>query len=161
MSDIPTTGNFDILIQMPSESGGSAGDTVGGGTADPSNPQQEGGLSSNPTQEEDKNKQAKLATAIQAAKSVGTQAVNAAVSNIGLATGNYYAQARAQEAISGINMAIGLAMSASNPVTFGVAIAGMAISAGSQIYQEYKQRQHDNYVAAQNARRLGFTEARK
>lgn len=161
MSEIATTGNFDILIQMPSESGGSAGDTVGGGAADPSNPQQEGGLSSNPTQEEDKNKQAKLATAIQSAKSIGTQAVNAAVSNIGLATGNYYAQQQAQSAVSGINTAVSLAMSASNPATLIVSLAGMAISAGSQIYQDYKQRQYDNYVAAQNARRLGFTEARK
>lgn len=159
--NIPTSGSVDIVIQMPSESGGNVGDTVGEGAASPANPQQEGGVSSNPVTPTDKNKQVKLATAIQAAKSVGTQALNAAVSNIGLATGNYYAQARAQEAISGINTVIGLAMSAANPVTFGVAIAGMAISAGSEIYRQEKQREHDNYVAAQNARRLGFSEFRK
>lgn len=159
--EIATTGRFDILIQMPEETGGSKGDTVAGGAASPNNPQQEGKLSTNPVEPESKNAQAKLAIAAQASKSVGTQALNAAVSNIGLATGNYYAQERAQTAISAVNTMAGLAMAAANPVTLGVALAGMAISAGSQIYQREKQREYDNYVAEQNARRLGFTEARK
>ena len=81
--------------------------------------------------------------------------MNAAVSNIGLATGNMYAQQRAEAALSAVSTVTGLAVAAVNPVT------GMAISAGSQIYKEYKQREYDNYVAAQNARRAGFTENRR
>ena len=159
MSNIPTQGTMNIVIQMPGETGGS--NTAGGISPNPADPQQEGGLSANPVQAEDKNKQTKLATAIQAAKTIGTQALNAAVSNIGLATGNMYAQQRAEAALSAVSTVTGLAVAAVNPVTFGVAVAGMAISAGSQIYKEYKQREYDNYVAAQNARRAGFTENRR
>ena len=152
MSNIPTQGTMNIVIQMPGETGGS--NTAGGNSPNPADPQQEGGLSANPVQAEDKNKQTKLATAIQAAKTIGTQALNAAVSNIGLATGNMYAQQRAEAALSAVSTVTGLAVAA-------VAVAGMAISAGSQIYKEYKQREYDNYVAAQNARRAGFTENRR
>lgn len=159
VSNIPTQGTMNIVIQMPGETGGS--NTAGGNSPNPADPQQEGGLSANPVQAEDKNKQTKLATAIQAAKTIGTQALNAAVSNIGLATGNMYAQQRAEAALSAVSTVTGLAVAAVNPVTFGVAVAGMAISAGSQIYKEYKQREYDNYVAAQNARRAGFTENRR
>ena len=159
MSNIPTQGTMNIVIQMPGETGGS--NTAGGNSPNPADPQQEGGLSANPVQAEDKNKQTNLATAIQAAKTKGTQALNAAVSNIGLATGNMYAQQRAEAALSAVSTVTGLAVAAVNPVTFGVAVAGMAISAGSQIYKEYKQREYDNYVAAQNARRAGFTENRR
>ena len=159
MSNIPPHGTMNIVIQMPRETGGS--NTAGGNSPNPADPQQEGGLSANPVQAEDKNKQTKLATAIQAAKTIGTQALNAAVSNIGLATGNMYAQQRAEAALSAVSTVTGLAVAAVNPVTFGVAVAGMAISAGSQIYKEYKQREYDNYVAAQNARRAGFTENRR
>ena len=159
MSNIPTQGTMNIVIQMPGETGGS--NTAGGNSPNPADPQQEGGLSANPVQAEDKNKQTKLATAIQAAKTIGTQALNAAVSNIGLATGNMYAQQRAEAALSAVSTVTGLAVAAVNPVTFGVAVAGMAISAGSQIYKEYKQREYDNYVAALNARRAGFSENRR
>lgn len=160
MSETPK-GTFEVIIQMPGQTGGSKGGTVSGNAPSPADPQQEGGLSGNPVQAEDENRQAKLATAIQAAKTIGTQALNAVVSNIGLATGNLYAQQRAQETISAVNATVGLAVAAANPVTFGVALAGMAISAGSQIYQTYKQREYDNYVAAQLARRAGFTENRR
>ena len=159
MSNIPTQGALDVVILMQSDTGGSG--TAGGTAPNPSDPQREGGLSKNPVQSEDKNKQAKLATAIQAAKTVGSQALNAVVSNIGLATGNTYAQQRAESAISAVNTTVGLAMAAAKPVTFGVALAGMAISTGSQIYRDYKQRELDNYVAAQLARRAGFTENRR
>lgn len=159
MSNIPTQGTMNIVIQMPGETGGS--NTAGGNSPNPADPQQEGGLSANPVQAEDKNKQTKLATAIQAAKTIGTQALNAVVSNIGLATGNMYAQQRAEAALSAVSTVTGLAVAAVNPVTFGVALAGMAINAGSQIYKEYKQREYDNYVAAQLARRAGFTENRR
>ena len=159
MSNIPTQGTMNIVIQMPGETGGS--NTAGGNSPNPADPQQEGGLSANTDQAEDKTNQTKLATAIQAAKTIGTQALNAAVSNIGLATGNMYAQQRAEAALSAVSTVTGLAVAAVNPVTFGVAVAGMAIRAGSQIYKEYKQREYDNYVAAQNARRAGFTENRR
>jgi hypothetical protein len=154
-----TTG-VEIIIQMPSESGGGNGNTINGGTPSPANVQQEGKPQENPVNG-DKNSQAKLATAVQVAKNVGGQALNAAVSNIGLATGNYYKQQEVQQGLQAVNTVAGLVMAASNPITFGVALAGLAISAGSEMYQQRKQMQNENYVAAQNARRLGFTEARK
>ncbi|MBS5023276.1 MAG: hypothetical protein KH054_08990 [Firmicutes bacterium] len=158
MSNIPTQGTMNIVIQMSDET---SGNTAGGNSPNPADPQREGGLSANPVQSEDKNKQVKLATAIQAAKTIGTQALNAAVSNIGIATGNTYLQQQAEATISAASTVIGLAAAAANPVTFGVAVAGMAINAGSQIYKEYKQREYDNYAAAQLARRAGFTENRR
>ena len=159
MSEIPTQGTLNIVILMPSDTGGNG--TADGNAPNPADPQREGGLSANPVQSEDKNKQVKLATAIQAAKTIGTQALNAAVSNIGIAKGKIYLQQQSEATLSAVNTAVGLAAAAANPVTFGVAVAGLAISTGSQIYRDYKQREHDNYVAAQFARRAGFTENRR
>ena len=92
MSDIPKTGTLNFIIQMPETAGGETG---GGDTGEPGAPRQEHNTSGDPVSG-DKNKQAKLATAIQVVKSVGSQTVNAMVSNIGLATGNYYAQRKVE-----------------------------------------------------------------
>ena len=153
--DIPTTGSLDIIIQMPNETGASNNETPS-----PASPQSIENTTNNPTSG-DNNGQAKLSLAINAAKSIGTQAINAAASNIGLSTGNYYAQQKTQRAISAGQSLVGLAMSFSNPYTAIVSIAGMAISAGSEYYQQNKEREIANYQSEQYAKRLGYTRDRR
>ncbi len=156
MSDIPKTGTLNFIIQMPETTGGE----VGGNDGSPGAPRQESNQSGNPVSG-DKNKQAKLATAIQVVKSVGSQAINAAVSNIGLATGNYYAQRKVERTMQGVGQLVSLAVSATNPVTFGITVASMAISAGAEAWQQNKQREIENYQAAQYAKRLGYSKERR
>lgn len=155
MADIPTTGSFNIIIQMPSETGSNTNKTPS-----PSSPQSIENEKGNPT-EGDENAQAKLSTAINTAKTIGTQAVNTAIGNIGLATGNYYAQQQAQRVMSGAQTFVNLAMSLSNPLTLGVTLAGMAISASSEMYQQQRTREIANYEAEQYAKRLGYTRDRR
>jgi hypothetical protein len=155
MSGIPTTGSLEIVIQMPSETGANTNETPS-----PSSPQTIENVTGNPT-EGDKNGQVKLSMALQTAKNIGMQGLNAAVSNIGLATGNYYAQQRAQKTIGGIQSIVGLAMSFTNPYTAIAAVAGMAISAGAEVYQQNREREIANYESAQVAKRLGYTRDRR
>lgn len=157
MSDIPKTGTLNFIIQMPETAGGETG---GGDTGEPGAPRQEHNTSGDPVSG-DKNKQAKLATAIQVVKSVGSQAINVAVSNIGLATGNYYAQRKVERTMQATGQIVALAVSASNPVTFGITIASMAISAGVETWQQNREREIENYQAAQYAKRLGYSQGRK
>ena len=152
---VPTTGSLEIIIQMPSETG-----AINNETPSPNAPQYIDDSSGNPT-EGDKSGQVKLHMAIDTAKNIGMQGLNAAVSNIGLATGNYYAQQQTQRAISGAQSLVGLAMSFTNPYTAIAAVAGLAISAGSEMYQQNKQREIANYEAAQYAKRLGYTRDRR
>lgn len=156
MSDIPKTGTLNFIIQMPETAGGE----TGGDSGDPGAPRQEHNTSSNPVSG-DKNKQAKLATAIQVVKSVGSQAINAAVSTIGLSTGNYYAQRKAERTMNAAGQIVSLVMSASNPVTLAVTIASMAISANAETWKQNKEREIENYQAAQYAKRLGFSKNRR
>lgn len=157
MSDIPKTGSLNIIIQMPESAGGETG---GDNTGEPGAPRQEHNTSSDPVSG-DKNKQARLATAVQVVKSVGSQAINAMVSNIGLATGNYYAQRKAERTMNAAGQIVSLVMSASNPITFGITVASMAISAGTEAWQQNKQREIENYQAAQYAKRLGYSKERR
>ncbi len=101
--------------------------------------------------------------ALHIGMSLTKQAANTAVSNIGLATGNYYKQQQVQDIMQAATTFAGVAMSVAsgNIPALIMQVGGMAISAGSQIYQDYKQREHDNYIAAQLARRAGFTENRR
>lgn len=156
MSNIPTTGTLSFIIQMPETAGGEAG----GGTGEPGSPRQESNQSGNPVGG-DKNNQVKLATAVQAVKSVGMQAVNAVVSNIGLATGNYYAQRKVERAMQGAGQMVALAVSAANPVTFAVTLASMGVSSIAETWQQNKEREIENYQAAQYAKRLGYSRSRR
>lgn len=160
MSEIPTTGELNFIIQMPNETGGSKGKTVGGTTPSPAAPSTDEAVVSTPDSGND-NTQSNLAVAKTVAFQWGKQSLTAAVNNIGLATGNYYAQRQAQAVLSATTTAVGLAASASNIYTFIAAVGTMAISAGVQAYTDSKQREQENYTAAQNARRLGISEARK
>jgi hypothetical protein len=150
---VQTSGEQTIIIEMPGETGEQT-------APDPANPQNENRPPENPASGSTGNAVA-LSTAIQAAKQVGTQALNAVVSNIGLATGNTYAQQKIQNTIQGVQTVAALAMSATNWVTFAVTAASMAISAGAEAFQQYKQREIENYSAAQVARRLGYSNARR
>lgn len=161
MSKIPTHGQLNIVIEMPTESGGSLGETADGGTPSPANPVRGASLSSNPVSSDSEVQTAKLVAVAEVVKTVGKQALNTAVSNIGLATGNAYLQQRVETGLEFATSAVSLAVTASNPVAFSITAAGMAISAGSQIYREYKERERENYVATQYARRAGFTENRQ
>lgn len=153
---IPTQGEMKIVIEMPSETGGGA-DTP---TPDPASPAPVENTSKNKT-DGDKNAQAKLAIALNVAKNIGMQGVNAAISNIGLATGNYYQQQKAERAVSGIQSAVGFAMAMTNPVTAVMAIAGTIINGASESYQQRREIEIANYEAEQYTRRLGYTRGRK
>jgi hypothetical protein len=155
---IPTTGEMRIVIQMPETSGGDVQNDNNG--KNPGAPIDESVVSSNPVQGNGRS-QVMLATAIQATKTIGLQAINASISNIGIATGNYDKQIKAQSIMSAASTITSLAVSAANPVTFGVTVASMAISMGVQAYQQQKQIERENYQASQYAKRLGLTVARK
>lgn len=152
---IPTSGKMEIVIQMPSETGKSTNDTPS-----PASPQSIENDNGNPTNPKD-NDQFKLSMAVQAAKNIGMQALKAGIGNIGLATGNYYEQQKAERTVNATQSIIALAMSFNNPVTGMVALAGMAISAGSEYYQQTKEREIANYEAEQMAKRLGYTRDRR
>lgn len=156
MSNIPTTGELSIVIRMPETAGGDSG----GGGDGPVNPIDEGSITSDPKKGNNRS-QVMLATAIQATKTIGMQAVNASISNIGVATGDYYRQRKAQTAMQMGQNIVNLAVSAIDPVTFGITIASMAISYGTELYQQQKEREFENYKSQQYAKRLGYTVARK
>ena len=155
MAGVPTSGSMEIIIQMPGETGESTTETPS-----PASPQTIENKSKNPSNADDKS-QVKLLMALDTAKNIGMQGLNAAVGNIGLATGNYYAQQRTQNVISGAQSMVGLAMSFTNPFTAVAAIAGLAISTGAEIYQQNREREIANYQAEQYAKRLGYTKDRK
>jgi hypothetical protein len=145
---------------MPEKTGG--GNTVDGENPNPASPQQETNTSDNPVSG-DRYGQVKLATAIQAAKTVAVQGVSAAISNIGLATGNYYAQTRVQTGIQTIGTLanLGIAIGSGNWAMAAVAVASTAISSASELYAQKREREIANYEAAQYAKMLGYSTARR
>ena len=155
MAGVPTTGSMEIIIQMPEETGGSTNEVPS-----PASPQTIENTSTTPTSADDKS-QVKISMAVNGAMNIASQGLNAAVSNIGLATGNYYAQQKAQKAISGVQSIASLAMSFTNPYTAVMAVAGLAISTGVEMYQQNKEREIQNYQAEQYAKRLGYTRDRR
>ncbi len=155
---IPTQGEMVIVIQMPSDSDKNT--TANGQAPSATNPQHDEGVSKNPKDGDGKSSIA-LAAAANAALQVGKQALNTSVAQIGLATGNYYQQARVQQTMQSVSTISALAVSAANPITFAVTVAGMAISAGSEYYQQTREKEIANYEAAQYAKRIGYTVDRK
>lgn len=71
------SGEVNITIQMPATAGGETG-TTDGSAPSPASPKQETNTSADPVGG-DSNGQVKLSAALQAAKGVGTQAVNAEI----------------------------------------------------------------------------------
>lgn len=154
-----TTGQFDIVIQMPA----STETKAASGT--PAQPMQE----NQPVQEDPvrgdggNNGQAIAAAAAHIALNAGKQAAMAAISNIGLATGNSALQQRVQSAVSTITKGVGYAtaiVSGNWAVAVGM-LASDAIGFVSEMYQEDKNRQIANYSAEQYARKLGYTNGRR
>lgn len=155
---IPTQGEIVIIIKSSGE--GEGYETADGQMPSSTNPEHGEGVSKNP--KEGKNKSAAaLAMAGNLSLQIGKQALNAAVANIGLATGDYYAQAKAQQTMQAAGTISALAMSASNIWTFAATSAGMVISAVAEDFQQKREREIANYEAAQYAKRLGYTVGRK
>lgn len=156
MAGVPTTGELAIVIQMPETEGGELPKEA----PSPASPQDEAKPSTNPV-DGNKNGQAKLAMALSAAKNIGMQGLNAAVSNIGLATGNYQAQRGVEKAIQAGSTIVGMAASFTNIYTAIAAVAGMAIQKGSEIYKVQREREIANYEASAYAKRIGYTVDRR
>ena len=154
---IPTTGEYNIIINMPSETG------EGNAPApSPASPQQENAPTQNLAGGRGNNNFSAMAVT-NAAILVGRQAVNTAISNIGLATGDSYKQAQIQRTISigAQALAFGGALVRGNYIAAAVMVAGQAISFASESYQLTKQQEIANYSAEQYARKIGYTNARK
>ena len=147
--------NYNITIVDEREGTGT------GKAANPSNPVQEGAPNKrNPTQAGSKD--TALHMALNGAERLGKQAVNSAISNIGLATGNYTAQRNAQAVSSLFDTSIGLGSSivTGNIALAAISIGAMAINLGNQYYQAKKQTDINNKIAEQYARRAGFSSYR-
>lgn len=159
---IPTHGELKIIFLTPNDGGGN--DTANGNEPSATNPQHEGGggVANNP-----KNGTAKgsitMAAAVNSAMTVGKQAVTSGISVIGIATGDYYAQARAQQTAQAITSVatLGVTFASGNPLLITTAIAGMAISTVTELYQQKREREIANYEAEQYAKRIGYTVGRK
>lgn len=156
MSKVPTTGELSIVIEMPEHVGGE----LPSATASPGAPQDESEPSANPVSG-GKNGQVKLAMAVSTAKNIAMQGINAAVSNIGLATGNTYQQAKIERGLQAGQSIVGLAMAFTNPYTAIAAVAGMGIQAAAETYRQNKEREIANYQAEQYAKRIGYTVDRR
>lgn len=151
---IPTTGEHRIVIEFNNgEGGGENTQTPSPASPQPITPKQE-----NPI---DAKGAVLLSQGINAAKAIGAQGINAAISNIGIATGNYYQQQQAQRAVSGVQQIAGMAMAFTNPFTAVVAVSGAVISTVSEMYQQNKEREIANYSAEQYAKRLGYSKDRR
>ena len=156
MAGIPTTGEQVIVIQMPETEGGELPKEA----PSPATPQDEAKPSKNPV-EGNKGGSVKLAMALSSAKTIGMQGLNAAVSNIGLATGNYYQQAKIERGIQAGSTMVGLAVSLTNPLTAIVAIAGLGIQTASESFKQTRELEMANYQSEQYAKRIGYTVDRR
>lgn len=156
MANVPTSGEMAIVIQMPENAGGELPKEA----PSPGAPQDESNPSTNP-KDGTKSGSVKLAVALSAAKTIGMQGLNAAVSNIGLATGNYYKQAKIERAIQTGSTMVGLAASFTNIYTAAIALAGLGIQAASEGYKQTRELEIANYQSEQYAKRIGFTVDRR
>lgn len=156
MANVPTSGEMAIVIQMPENAGGELPKEA----PSPGAPQDESNPSTNP-KDGTKSGSVKLAVALSAAKTIGMQGLNAAVSNIGLATGNYYKQAKIERAIQAGSTMVGLAASFTNIYTAAIALAGLGIQAASEGYKQTRELEIANYQSEQYAKRIGFTVDRR
>jgi hypothetical protein len=156
MAGIPTTGEQVIVIQMPETEGGELPKEA----PSPATPQDEAKPSKNPV-DGGKNEQVKLALALSTAKNIGMQGLNAAVSNIGLASGNYYQQARVERGIQAGQTIVGVGLAFTNIYTAIATVAGTGIQMASEIYKQNRERELANYEAEQYSKRIGFTVDRR
>ena len=155
MPAIPTNGTveFNILFNGSDGQNPATGSENGG---DPSAPENLGKPNaSDPTSSG--SDMVSVSAGVHAALDMGKQAMNSAISNIGIATGNNYAQNRVQSLMSGISTGAGILMSLKNPLTAITAIGSLLISGISSMWQNAEQRRWQNLEAQSYARLYGFT----
>lgn len=154
MADIPTNGEVNFNILFNGEDGGSpSNDNENEGTpAAPSNV----GKPNSGKSTESSAKNVALSAGVNVAMNLGKQAVNAAVSNISAATGDYVTQQRVQQSLSAAGTAVGLISSFSNPFTAIAAVGALAISTGAKIWQEQNRLKWNNIDAANKAKLYGY-----
>lgn len=155
MAAVPTNGTveFNILFNGSDGQNPATGSENGG---DPSAPENLGKPNvSDPTSSNSGTVSA--SAGVHVAMNLGKQAVDSAVSNIGLATGNNYAQNQVQNVMSAVSTTAGLAMSFSNPFTAIAAVASLMITSLSSGWAKTEQRRWQNLEAQSYARLYGFT----
>lgn len=155
MAAVPTNGTveFNILFNGSDGQNPATGSENGG---DPSAPENLGKPNaSDPTSSNSGTVSA--SAGVHVAMNLGKQAVDSAVSNIGLATGNNYAQNQVQNAIAGISTGVGLMASFTNPFTAIAAVGSLLISGISSAWANTEQRRWQNLEAQSYARLYGFT----
>lgn len=152
---VPTSGEYNIVIDMPEETGQND-------VPDPSAPQQENAPPTDPARGE-KTQSAVMAGVVQVVTSAGKQALSSAVSNIGLATGNEQLQKNVQTIIAGATSAVTFVgmLATQNYVAAAITAVSTAISTVTEVWQYEKQREIANVEAGQYARKLGYTNARR
>lgn len=155
MASIPTHGTLNVNINFQNDEGGTAAQpsAAQGTPAAPANL----GLPNEDNPAASSEGSIALSAGVHMAMNLGQQAVNEAVSNIGLATGNNYAQRKAESLIGTATTVMGLAASMSNPITGAAAVGSLLISGISQIYRENKERMWENRQARNNAVLYGFS----
>ena len=154
MAAIPTNGsvNFNILFNGSDGQSPAAGNENGG---DPSAPENVGKPNADdPTSSN--NGTVSVSAGVHVAMNLGKQAVDSVVANIGLATGNNYAQSRVQGLMSGIATGAGLLAAASNPLTLIASVGSLLISGISTIWSRAEERRWQNLEAQNYARLYGF-----
>ena len=156
MANVPTSGETAIVIQMPENAGGELPKEA----PSPGAPQDESKPSTNP-KDGTKSGSVKLALALSTAKNIGMQGLNAAVSNMGLATGDYHKQARVERGIQAGQTIVGVGLAFTNIYTAIATVAGTGIQMASEIYKQNREREIANYEAEQYAKRIGFTVDRR
>lgn len=154
MADVPTNGevNFNIVFKgldgdMPTNDNESEGNP-----AAPSNvgkPSASNSTSSN-------SKNVALAAGVNVALNMSKQAVNAAVSNISIATGDSLTQERIQNGINIAGTTAGLIASCSNIYTAIAAVGALTISSIVKLWQEAEKNKWENKDAANKAKIYGF-----
>ncbi|MGN0807980.1 MAG: hypothetical protein ACI4MN_06010 [Candidatus Coproplasma sp.] len=155
MADVPTNGevNFNIVFKgldgdMPTNDNESEGNP-----AAPSNvgkPSASNSTSSN-------SKNVALAAGVNVALNMSKQAVNAAISNISIATGDSLTQERIQNGINTIGTSAALiAACCTNIYTAIAAVASLLISSGAKAWQEQNRLKWSNIDATNKAKIYGF-----
>jgi hypothetical protein len=156
-----TSGTFDIVIQMPS----STESTAQAGT--PAQPLQENEpVSQDPVRNSgDGGGKSSTVAAVAAgiALDAGKQVVSAAISNIGLATGNTYKQAQVEHAIAVGSkiVGVGVAIATQNYAAAIAMVVNETIQFATESWRMNKEREIADYQTAQYARKIGYTNARK
>jgi hypothetical protein len=155
-----TTGTFDIVIQMPE----STGSQNSAGT--PAQPMQENEpVKKDPVRGGDGSGGGSGATSalIHLGMDAGKQTISAAISNIGLATGNYYMQKKVERGVTIAAKAVGYvgAIAAQQYWLVAGMLVSDAISIATENYQIQKEREIADYQASQYARKIGYTNARR